>query len=284
MNSPYPLEALLTWAKVVEVGGVGRAAAELGISQPAVSARLRRLAEAAGGPLFRRTPEGLVPTAVGRALLPAARALARLAEALPATPALPVAASQTVAAYYLPGWLARAGWSGPLALTVANSDEAVRRLRAGEVELALIEAAPPLAAPDLEVHRLAEDELVLAVPRGHPLWGRRRVDAAELEGLALLAREPGSGTRRAVEAVLARLGVRPRVRLVLGGLEPLKQAVIAGLGPAFLPRVALAREARAGRLGYARIRGAPIRRPLSLLLPAGAGEAARELAAGLRVW
>ncbi len=273
MNA-LPPEGLLAWAKVVEAGGVGRAAGALGISQPAVSARLKRLAEAAGGPLFRRTREGLVPTPLGAALLPQARALARLLSALPEPPPLRIAASQTVAGYYLPRWLAAAGWPGRAAIEVSNSRRAVERLLAGEADLALIEAPPP-PDPGLEARPLGEDELVLALPPGHPLAGRRRAGAGELSDLDLLLREPGSGTRELALAALARLGVRPRVRLTIGGLEPLKEAVAAGLGAAFLPRVA----ARAAGLGYLRLRGPRLVRPLTLLLARQSPQTARGLAA-----
>ncbi len=278
----YPLEALLAWAKVAELGGVGKAAQALGISQPAVSARLRRLAEAAGGPLFVRTPTGLRPTATGTRLLPLARALVRLHEAARGGEIrVRIAASQTAAAYHLPPRLARA--MGPrFELHPTNSREALRRVREGEAELAVVEGPPPLDAGDLVLHPFGHDELVLVVPPDHPLAGRR-VDPGALADTPLLVREPGSGTREVVEAALAARGVRPPVRAVVAGLLPLKEAVKAGLGPAFLPRVAVRSELRAGTLVRVHLLRFRLTRPLTLAQPSYADEATRALASALLV-
>jgi len=278
----YPLEALLAWAKVAELGGVGRAAQALGISQPAVTARLRRLAEAAGGPLFVRTPAGLRPTATGARLLPLARALVRLLEAARGGETrVRIAASQTAAAYHLPPRLARSP-APKFELRPTNSQEALRRVREGEAELAVVEGPPPLDAGGLVLHPFGRDELILVAHPGHPLAGRR-VELKALAETPLLVREPGSGTREVIEAALAARGVRPPVKAVVAGLLPLKEAVKAGLGPAFLPRVAVRRELRAGALRRVHLPRFRLVRPLTLVLPLHADETTRALAEALLV-
>ncbi len=278
----FPLEALLTWAVVVEQGGVGRAAEQLGISQPAVTARLRRLAEAAGGPLFVRTRKGLEPTATGARLLPLARALGRILElATKGEAKIRIAASQTAAAFHLPPRLARVPALG-FELVPTNSQEALSRVREGRAELAVIEGPPPLEGEDLTLYPFARDELVLVAPRDHPLAGKR-VSPSALEKVPLLMREPGSGTREVVEAALASHGVRPPVKAVVAGLLPLKEAVKAGIGPAFLPRVAVRRELRSGEVRRVQLLRLRLTRPLTLVLPSHADEASRALAKALLV-
>ncbi len=282
MNKP-PAEALLTWAKVVELGAVSRAAKALGISQPAVSARLKKLAAYAGGPLYVRTRQGLRPTPQGERLLPLARALSRLLETLPQEEVpVRIAASQTVAAYHLPPRLAAARASS-FTLRPTNSAEALRSVREGEAEIAVLEGPLPLGCTRARTYAFGEDELVLAVPKSHPLARNHSIAPTDLKSVPLLVREPGSGTRQVVEAALTRFGVRPPVQAEIAGLLPLKEAVLSGIGAAFLPRVAIRTELRTGRIRIVRIRGLRLVRPLTLVLAEHADTRARALAEALLV-
>ena len=76
----------------------------------------------------------------------------------------------------------------------------------------------------------------------------------------LLVREEGSATRRVTERSLANAGIKYTVRMELGHTEAIKQAVIAGLGVAFVSVYAISGEVATGRLATLRLRGLPIRR------------------------
>jgi DNA-binding transcriptional LysR family regulator len=242
---------------VARLGSVGRAAAAHRISQPAASAKLRELERRLGLGLLHRGPRGSTLTATGalvadwaRAAVDAADALATGVAALRTThdSRLAVAASQTVAEYLLPAWLValRAGHpSLTVTLRAANSADVAAAMLAGQVELGFIEG--PDVPPGLDSSVVAGDRLTVVVAPGHP-WARRRrgVTAAELAATPLVAREAGSGTRRAFEEALPGPATAPL--LELSSTTAIKHAVAAGNGVAVLSSLAVTAELAAGML------------------------------------
>jgi DNA-binding transcriptional LysR family regulator len=104
------------------------------------------------------------------------------------------------------------------------------------------------------------DELVLIVPPGHR-WSRRREIPPDLLGAErLLVREEGSASRQVTERALQHVGARIGPTMELGHTEAIKQAVMAGLGVAFVSLHAIGAELRAGQLSALRLRGYRIRR------------------------
>nr|WP_198932361.1 MULTISPECIES: LysR family transcriptional regulator [unclassified Pseudonocardia] len=254
---------------VATLGSMGRAAAVHGISQAAVSARVRTLEAALGLTLLERSPRGTRLTPDGalvveraRAVLDAAHALDEGVAALRTDRAarLRVAASFTVAEYLLPRWLValRAELPGTaVTLTSHNTAEVVDDVRSGDADLGFVEG-PDLPA-DLDGQVVGRDRLVLVVAPDHP-WARRRaVDAARLATTPLVAREPGSGTREFLERALGDLA--PPV-LELGSTTAIKNAVAGGAGPAVISGLAVAAEVAAGTLRTVPVRGADLQRRL----------------------
>lgn len=254
---------------VATLGSMGRAAAAHGISQAAVSARVRTLEAALGLTLLERSPRGTRLTPDGalvveraRAVLDAAHALDEGVAALRTDRAarLRVAASFTVAEYLLPRWLValRAELPGTaVTLTSHNTAEVVDDVRSGDADLGFVEG-PDLPA-DLDGQVVGRDRLVLVVAPDHP-WARRRaVDAARLATTPLVAREPGSGTREFLERALG--DVAPPV-LELGSMTAIKNAVAGGAGPAVISGLAVAAEVAAGTLRTVPVRGADLQRRL----------------------
>lgn len=254
---------------VATLGSMGRAAAAHGISQAAVSARVRTLEAALGLTLLERSPRGTRLTPDGalvveraRAVLDAAHALGEGVAALRTDRAarLRVAASFTVAEYLLPRWLValRAELPGTaVTLTSHNTAEVVDDVRSGDADLGFVEG-PDLPA-DLDGQVVGRDRLVLVVAPDHP-WARcRAVDAARLATTPLVAREPGSGTREFLERALGDLA--PPV-LELGSTTAIKNAVAGGAGPAVISGLAVAAEVAAGTLRTVPVRGADLQRRL----------------------
>jgi DNA-binding transcriptional LysR family regulator len=152
-----------------------------------------------------------------------------------------------------------------------NSRDAVAALAAGQVEVALVEglretwaSLPPGLYGASAVHR---DEIVVVVAPGHPFAGRSTLDLRDLDGVDVVWREVGSGTRDVVQGVLDARGVRPAVRLELTEPEAMKRAVRSGIGAAFLSRIAVADEVTAGSLVAIACRDAALRRDFTLLAP-----------------
>jgi DNA-binding transcriptional LysR family regulator len=134
---------------------------------------------------------------------------------------------------------------------------------------------------------LARDEIVLAVPPGHPAAGGE-VAVDDLRAETLLVMQEGAGVRQVVEEELRRAGLRLRSldpRLELGLQESVKSAVAAGYGVAFISRTAIEGELAAGTLGFARVRGLEPSRQLYVVRakgrsPTRAAEAFLEFARG----
>src|SRR5579875_1565688 len=200
------LQLLLT---IADSGSLGRAAAAHGISQPAVSARVRTIEALVGFPVLIRSARGSTLTPAGALLVDWARTILHAAQALDAgidtlradrAGRLRVAASQTIAEHLLPGWLVRLAADHPdtaVSLTAGNSAQVAADVLAGHADLGFIEG-PDLPA-GLASRLVARDHLVVVVPRGHP-WARRStpIDAAELAATRLVHREAASGTRAAL--------------------------------------------------------------------------------------
>lgn len=273
MNELPPIRATLTQLRsfeaVARLGGVGKAAKALHLAQPTVSTQLRELAQAVGLQLFTPQGRGLVLTEEGRLLLAAARDLFERWRRFEQDAAdlrgmhsgrLKIAAV-TTAEYFLPDLLGPFSreWPGiEIELAVENRDAIVRRLEQGEDELAVMMLPPP--SLPLERWPFLENPLVVVAPIAHPLAGRKRLPVERLLAEPLLAREPGSGTRRATDEFLAQRGLAWPPRMALGSNEAIKHAVRAGLGLAVLSRHTLGDDPARDGLAILSVSGFPIRR------------------------
>ena len=240
------------FVSVADTGSTAAGGARLQLSQSATSAALNELEGQLPEPLFDRIGRRLVLNAAGRALLDPARALLVAATELETqagvgtagsagTPPLDlrIGASTTIGNYLLPGRVAALLATHPQArvdLRIGNSAEVVAAVQRLEVDLGVIEG--PCHESGLEVLPWQQDALVIVAASGAPLPDA--VDVASLANARWLLREPGSGTREAVEqALLPHLHHFPRA-MQLGSTEAIKQAAAAGLGLACLSRHAVA--------------------------------------------
>ncbi|MFJ9459103.1 LysR family transcriptional regulator [Kitasatospora sp. NPDC101447] len=282
------LELLLA---VARLGSVGRAAAELGVSQPTASARIKGMERQIGVPLLDRSPRGSKPTEAGRLVVEWARQVVEAAQALDAgidalrerrDAKLRVVASLTVAEYLMPGWLMGLAEASPgtaVTLRTANSAEVAGHVLAGHADLGFVEG--PATPPGLSGAVVAADRLVVVVAPGHP-WARRRtpLTGPELAATPLVLREPGSGTREVLETALRPFGGAAQPRLELASSTALKSAAMTGAGPVCLSELAVVEELATRRLVEVPLEaGLDLRRPLRAVWPAGQrpGGPAREL-------
>jgi len=140
----------------------------------------------------------------------------------------------------------------------------------GGADLGFVEG--PDLPPALASHQVGTDRLTVVVPPGHP-WERRRsgITAAELAATPLVAREPGSGTRRYFEEALQAQGGLGWVPPVaeLSSTTAIKSAVAAGIGPAVLSSLAVAPELSAGTLRAVRVTDLDLSRRLLAVWAAG---------------
>ena len=272
---------LKAFLAVVDAGSLSAASGVLGLSQQAISARIRRLEVDTGMTLLTRSPTGSVLTANGTlvaewagTLVESADRFVGLLDSLRADPQHPirVAASLTVAEHLAPSWLVRLREernalekATPISFEAANSQGVIRSVRDGSVAMGVIET--PRIPDDLASRTVATDELVLVVGPRHP-WSTRRggVSASELARTPLVTRESGSGTRSMLEHALASQDeplalVAPAAELPTN--SAIRSTVVAGNDPAVLSILAVADDLKLGRLRQVRIERMRIIRPLT---------------------
>lgn len=274
------LDSLELLLQVAATGSLGRAAAAHGLSQPAVTARIRGMERLVGFPLVHRGARGSTLTPAGALLADWARDVLHAATVLDAGIAslrsdrearLRVAASLTIAEHLLPRWLVRLATERPdtaVSLAAMNSVEVGHTVLHGDAELGFVEG--PQVATGLSAQVVARDRLVVVVPPTHP-WVRRRrpIDAAELAGTRLVQREPTSGTRAALTAALSAYGPMATPLLELSTTSALRLAVASGAGPAVLSGLAVGDDLAAGRLVEVPVQGVDLTRRLRAVWPEG---------------
>lgn len=272
-------ESLVLFVGVVEVGSINAVAAKAGRSQQAVSERMRRLERSLGLQLLERGARGSAPTESGKLvadwaadLLAATQTFHARIDSLRADrdADLWVAASQTIAGYLLPGWIGTLKASGRNGATsprvhAVNSVEVVREVREGRVSIGFVETLDLPA--DLEMRTIGHDELVVVVAPEHP-WAKsaQGVAPAELAATPLVVREAGSGTRQALETLLAAfdpaLGPVPPAA-EFSAVISVRTATAAGIAPSVMSSITVAEDLVAGRLVRVPVRGLELRRPLT---------------------
>ena len=248
-------------------GSVSAAAAAIGIGQPSASQHLRLLEAAAGQRLVERTGRGSRLTDAGQVLAArAAQALASLGaaeEELGAiaglqTGTIHLGASTAPGVYLLPDTLGcfRRSYPGvTVEVEVAASEEILKRLLAGRVQLALVGAAQ--TDDRIALDPFLEDEIVGVAKPGLVPLTKGAVKPARLTEFMLLAREPGSSSQQAVNEELRAIGIKPAGVWELGSSEAIKRAAREGLGVAFLSRYAVAEEVERRDLESFRFAGRP---------------------------
>lgn len=282
------LHQLRTFRAVAEQLSFSAAAHELSISQPSVSYQVKELEAVLGLPLIDRLGKRVRLTEAGDVLYEyARRTLTLLDEATLVMEqmrgiergTLRVGASTTVGIYVIPLALGAYKKLHPnlaLSLEIGARETLQERVKRGVLDLAVLSL--PIADPDLESTSFMDDELVMVVPAGHRLAGRSNLTLRDFTGESFLMREPGSGTRIAVQMASRAAGVSLQVGMELGSNGAIKHAVEAGLGVAVLSSHAIELERRGGGLVVVDIEGFPILRPWSIVhlrrrqLPSAVGQ------------
>lgn len=248
------------------------AAAELSISQPAISKHISELEALLDLKLVDRTHRAGLLTKAGdfvadhllRAealLVQAGLGAAQFREGSSGTVA--VVASSLTGGYLLPEIIADFQHSHPsvqVTLQVATAERAVELLRSHRAEIGFI--AGTVTAPEIEAEPLFEYDIVIV---GKPGRVPRTLSRDRLEQVTWISREEGSATRTSSDAGLARLGIVPKNRLELPSNETVMHALKRGYGISAISRYVVAQELRRGTLATFRIRGWDVRNVVSVL-------------------
>lgn len=277
------LRQLRSLAALANGGSITAAAGRLGLTQPAVTLQLRALQDLAGLPLLQRSGGGMLLTEAGEELLSlfsrieAAIAACELSLEMMAGRSgghISIGAVST-AEYFVPFAIAAFSKLYPgiqVNLRIGNREEIRQTLRGYDVDFVIM-GRPPQDM-DLEHHLIGDHPHVIVAPRDHPLAGVSGLSATDLAQETVLTREPGSGTRTLMEQFFEAIDPRPRIGMELSSNESIKQAVIAGLGIAFISAHTVGPELTDGRLVSLDVAGLPVirqwlvvRRSDKLLLP-----------------
>ena len=260
------LRQLAIFTAVADRMSFSRAAEDLHLTQPAVSAQIKALEGHAGLPLFERVGRKLQLTAAGGELLGYARRIAELfREADEAMAQLKGGARGklnvaviSAGDYFFPRLLAAFAEQHPgvtLNLAVHNREALLRQLADNLTDLAIM-VRPPDDADTVRT-AFAPHAYVIVAPPGHPLAGRRHISRKRLLQETFIVREQGSDTYRSMQDAFGRDSPHIKAAMEIRSNETIKQAVIAGMGVSFLSSHAIALDVRAGNLVVLDVDGFP---------------------------
>jgi molybdate transport repressor ModE-like protein len=281
------LRLLRSFLAVAQSGKISAAAKQLHLSQPAVTAHLRRLEEIVGKPLISRSTRGVHLTSEGHQLQGLATeiqsTLSRIESSFHREQKLAgelrFGASLTIASQVIPGFLVEFCRVHPgvvVEIKVENTEVVLDSVREGTYPFGLVEGNPRAAG--LRLERFVDDELVLVAGTNPTFSAYQRlaasVSAAEdLYQVPLIWRESGSGTRAVIEKALRKLGLQTRrlaYQYVISDIQAIKEMTVQCLGLTFLSRWSVREEISAGRLQVVRINNLLVRRGFYWVLPSGA--------------
>ncbi|MCL2393663.1 MAG: LysR family transcriptional regulator [Acidimicrobiaceae bacterium] len=239
------LHQLRYMVSVADEGGFTRAAAQLRVAQPSVSAAVRALERELGIELFHRSGGEVTPTPAGEALLPWARQVLADCEAGRAAVGdlmglrrgrLSLGATPTLTTELLAPILADFHRRYPhleLSLREEGSGRLVTALERGELDLAVV--VLPVERSWVRTEPLVEEELVLAVPPGHPLAERNSVSINDLEDLPLVMFREGYDLRESTVSVCREAGFTPTFSVEGPEMDGALALTAAGLGATVVP-------------------------------------------------
>lgn len=275
-ENPMTLRQLQVFLAVAREKSFSLAARKIHSSQPTMSEHVAELEVELGKKLFFRRGREVALTEAGRVFEQyVASAVLAVEGARQAVNdldglthgSLMVGASTTPGIYVMPAIIAAFRRRHPgveLRLQIANSRVIEERVKARELDLGVVGGHAVGPGEECLAAGLP-DELILVVPPDHAWAKRRDIAPQALAGEPLLMREEGSATRSLTERALQRAGVRFQVTLELDHTEAIKQAVMVGLGVAFISIYAVRGELETRRLHALRLKGIRMQRHFHVL-------------------
>ncbi len=251
---------------VARLGNVSRAAEEMFLTQPTLTARLKGLEEEVGDQLFVRTSRGMRLTDAGREFVPHAERVIgsfeegrrRVAELRGASGGqLVLGASPGVGTYALPGLLERFTAAYPqvsISVRTGHSEAILEMTLREEVQLGLTRS---MKHPEIESLTLYEDELVLVVDPDHRFTRMGSTDIAEISEEQLILFDHDSSYYEQTHSMFRDASIRELKTMEVDNIEAAKRMVEHRLGVSFLPRTAVVRSVASGNLALITVEDAP---------------------------
>ena len=234
---------------IADTGHFGKAAESCFVSQPTLSAQLKKLEQTLGVQLVERQPNNVKLTEVGKQVAARGRHMLQESEEIlelarasadPLTGKLKVALIPTIGPYLLPRITQKIRKALPkmsLMLYEHQTDALLKKLQDGELDVGIL--ALPVPDDGMRTRVLYDENFLLAVPEEHALAKRARVKVEDLQDQTVLLLEDGHCMRDHALEVCSRVDIREAENFRATSLETLRQMVVAGLGVTLLPQLAV---------------------------------------------
>ncbi|MBE9248293.1 LysR family transcriptional regulator [Dolichospermum sp. LEGE 00240] len=273
-------QATLHQLKVFEAaarhGSFTRAAEELFLTQPTISMQIKQLTKSVGLPLFEQVGKRLYLTEAGRELFATCRQIFETMDKFQMTIADLKGLKQgqlrlaviTTAKYIIPRLLGPFCQLYPgidISLQVTNHELILDRMMGNLDDLYIMSQIPDHF--DVNFQPFLENPLIVLAPANHPLAQEKNIPIERLGEEPFIMREPGSGTRSAVQSLFEEHGIKVKVKLELGSNEAIKQAIAGGLGISVLSRHTLLTDI--AEFSILDVQYFPIKRTWYMVYPAG---------------
>jgi DNA-binding transcriptional LysR family regulator len=269
------LNQLKIFFLVIRRGSLTAAAAELNITQPAVTKAIQRLQEYYDVRLVERAGKKWMLTAAGRALYQIAGRIFQLERQAEdcirgfreqGERRLRIHASETFGGYYLPELINRYQRRHPgvtVSVDILPNERVVENTAALDNDIGFI--SDPIRHRSLTVREVLRERLVLIAAPGHPLAHRRTIRPKDLDGQPIIMHEPGSALQKAMDNLLGRRRPNLSHYLEFSNNEAIKRAVSAGTGIALISEKVVAEEIRQGKLSVLSLSHPPMVRSFYML-------------------
>ncbi len=267
---------LRTFEAVARLNSFSKAANELSLTQPAISAQVVALEAALKVKLFDRVGKTFSITERGKVVLRCAEDLHRRVEQLHREledlndlnkGTLRIGGSQVVGVYLLPGILSRFRTQYPLVelkVQVHTSRQIVEMLLRGELDIGVIGEGMPVADERIAVKPIMRDELIVIAPPEHPIVETGSISPSDLSQMPFVLPSKDSASGESLLDQVHSAGITLHSVLEFGNVGSVKKAVEAGMGISIVSRYAVLRELAEGRLRCVDVRGMHFERPVSL--------------------
>ncbi len=272
------LHQLKVFEAVARHNSFTRAAEELFLTQPTVSMQVKQLTKAVGMPLFDQVGKRLSLTQAGEELVKTCREIFENLDQFEMTVADLKGLKQgrlrlaviTTAKYFVPRLLGPFCQRYPgidISLQVTNHEYILNRLSENLDDLYVMSQLPENV--EITCKPILENPLIVVARVDHPLANEKNISLERLAAEPFIMREPGSGTRKAVQNLFDEHKILLKVRLDLGSNEAIKQAIAGGLGISILSAHTLALEGSSSQLTILDVEKFPIERYWYAVYPSG---------------
>ncbi|CAM3415232.1 LysR family transcriptional regulator [Marinicrinis lubricantis] len=263
-------QQLQVFIKVAERESFSRAAEELHMTQPAVSQHISWLEQRLGAKLLDRTNKYVRLNEAGRIVYRHALEMRGVHDRMvmllddlqhKAQGSLHIGASYTFGEYVLPHAVSTLRTQYPLiepTIYIGNTKEIADKVSVHQLDIGIVEGK--VEHPHIRMDEVGEDEMVVIVGRNHKLDNHTPVKPEALNEETWIVREPGSGTRSALDRFFLEHRLQPKQLMQFGSTQIIKESVEAGLGITLMSRWAIRKELSLGTLKVLQIEGTPVLR------------------------